>query len=494
MAKTVIRYDLLVSCPGDVGSELPLIDKAVEEFNRLYSDALGIIVQTKHWSKSSYPQSGDRPQALLNEQFVKDCDAAVALFWTRFGTPTDKYGSGTEEEIEIMLDAGKQVFMYFSDKPIAPSEHNPTEYARVKEFQEKHKGDVLYGTYASDEEFYTKFFAHLSLHFLSEKRVAEVRAERKSELCLKGIDSRGRLSDVAHFQDMKVETGRSSEDDFNKIKELLEEAATIRLRKTNDPMNSFWPYLQQPVEMDQGMVDIIREVADGMKLELPDGFFCVGNLKKSTISNSIFGGTSYTGTDAEKRKYQLLCDIYKRIVDLSDWLAVERAFDGLKCVKLALSNIGTCVDEDIDVALHIPKDILITLNEFPELSLETMRYLSHDCDMHDLFEIHSTSEYGDYNSALTIHPQTPSYHPVPAFPGTEDYQSDYEDELCDIFCYDIYDNGENFVVKLKFDYLKHHTTVAFPAAVLLRAKPETIRYTITSKNSAEVISGHLLVE
>ena len=36
MAKTVIRYDLLVSCPGDVGSELPLIDKAIEEFNRLY--------------------------------------------------------------------------------------------------------------------------------------------------------------------------------------------------------------------------------------------------------------------------------------------------------------------------------------------------------------------------------------------------------------------------------------------------------------------------
>ena len=52
----------------------------------------------------------------------------------------------------------------------------------------------------------------------------------------------------------------------------------------------------------------------------------------------------------------------------------------------------------------------------------------------------------------------------------------------------------HFIVKLKFDYLKHHTTAAFPAAVLLRAKPETIRYTITSKNSAEVIDGNLLVE
>ena len=28
------------------------------------------------------------------------------MFWTRFGTPTDEYGSGTEEEIEIMLPDG----------------------------------------------------------------------------------------------------------------------------------------------------------------------------------------------------------------------------------------------------------------------------------------------------------------------------------------------------------------------------------------------------
>lgn len=35
--------------------------------------------------------------------------AAVAIFWTKFGTPTDKYGSGTEEEIEEMLSSNKQV-------------------------------------------------------------------------------------------------------------------------------------------------------------------------------------------------------------------------------------------------------------------------------------------------------------------------------------------------------------------------------------------------
>ena len=106
MAQSVTLYNLLISCPGDVRDEVTLIEAAVDEFNELYADPLGITIKTRHWSKSSYAQSGRKPQALLNEQFVNKCDAAVAIFWTKFGSPTDEYGSGTEEEIEIMRLVG----------------------------------------------------------------------------------------------------------------------------------------------------------------------------------------------------------------------------------------------------------------------------------------------------------------------------------------------------------------------------------------------------
>ena len=106
MAQNVTLYNLLISCPGDIKKEVTLIEAAVDEFNELYAEILGITIKTRHWSKSSYAQSGGKPQALLNEQFVNKCDAAVAIFWTRFGSPTDEYGSGTEEEIEIMLQSG----------------------------------------------------------------------------------------------------------------------------------------------------------------------------------------------------------------------------------------------------------------------------------------------------------------------------------------------------------------------------------------------------
>lgn len=50
-------------------------------------------------------------QELLNQQFIHYCDAGIALFANRFGTPTEKYDFGTEKEIEDMISLGKQVFI-----------------------------------------------------------------------------------------------------------------------------------------------------------------------------------------------------------------------------------------------------------------------------------------------------------------------------------------------------------------------------------------------
>ena len=494
MAKSVIRYDLLISCPGDVSNEVALINKAVEEFNSLYSDVLGIIIQTKHWSKNSYPQSGNRPQALLNEQFVKACDAAVAVFWTRFGTPTDKYGSGTEEEIEIMLAGGKQVFLYFSDKPVPPSQHNPEEYARVKAFQEKHKGDILYGIYASDEEFSKKFFAHLSQFFLSEKRVAEMKEDRKSKLQLKGIDGSGKLVDKAVYQNYKPNTDGKVGGTAEEIKRLFEEAIGIHLSRGRGRDGSMMLAFKQPVTIDEGWKKLIKFMAEKLKINLPEDFFYLGNLVKDTMQSNFLSGECVEGSVAEERKYELLKKLYKKIEELSDWMAVEKGFAGLMCVKLAISNDGTLVDEDIDVTLRLPRCSFRTLEEMPQMNDSTMEYLARNCDMTTLLGIPGTAEYGDYDSALKPVNQSPTYRGDLGFPGSVDYAAEYKEDLEDVFCYDVYVEGNECIVKLKFDYIKHHTTVSFPAAILLKEKIASIPYTITSKNSADIIEGELVVE
>ena len=51
MAQNVTLYNLLISCPGDIKEEVTLIESAVDEFNELYAETLGITIKTRHWSK-----------------------------------------------------------------------------------------------------------------------------------------------------------------------------------------------------------------------------------------------------------------------------------------------------------------------------------------------------------------------------------------------------------------------------------------------------------
>jgi len=132
------------------------------------------------------------------------------------------------------------------------------------------------------------------------------------------------------------------------------------------------------------------------------------------------------------------------------------------------------VDEDIDVALRIPRKSLRMLDEMPQLNLNTMEYLIRKCDMTELLGISGTAEYGDYDSARKPVSQSATYRRNLDFPGSVE--------------------GDECIIKLKFDYIKHHTTVGFPAAILLKDAVASIPYTITSKNSAEIIKGTLVME
>src|SRR5699024_7352019 len=135
-------------------------------FNKTIGEANNVSLAVKHWSTHVYPESGGKPQELINKQMVLDCDAAVAVFWTRFGTPTDSYGSGTEEEIELLLREDKQVFLYFSNKPLPPKEMVSEQYTRVKKFQSEYREKGIYSEYNDLEEFKQNFTNHLNTHFL----------------------------------------------------------------------------------------------------------------------------------------------------------------------------------------------------------------------------------------------------------------------------------------------------------------------------------------
>jgi len=508
MPQNVIQYDLLISCPGDVRTEVELIKQAVDDFNSRYSDVLGISIRTKHWSKNSYAQSGGKPQKLLNEQLVKDCDAAIAIFWTRFGTPTDEYGSGTEEEIELMLESGKQVFMYFSDKPMSPSEIDSAEYARVKAFREKYKDRGIYSTFLSDDEFSKLIIAHLSQYFLSIKKISELEIKRAPKLSLKGIDRAGVLSAQIYTYPFVPFSKYSVEQHFNQIRQMYQDVADIPLGQNAftkaegktliGSATGYFSTAYPPVTIEESKKELLDKTAGILGLSLPDNFFDLGNLSEDTLQSSIsFSGLVLKGTPNEKKKYRLIDDLCTAIVKTFKWKQIADKFSKISCMKFAVENEGTAIDEDVEVTLFLEKGSLLYIENYPHLSNDEKSYLLNDCDMEDLFCICSAAQYMEY-TASTRNRALPSPH-IPSSPllGPKDYSDDYENELHDIFCYDIYNDGGQYdILKLRFDYIKHHTTIAFPTPIFMKSIPEKISYQITSQNMAEVESGtiEILVE
>lgn len=494
MAQNVTLYNLLISCPGDVKTEVALIETAVDEFNELYADPLGITIKTRHWSKSSYAQSGGKPQALLNEQFVNKCDAAVAIFWTKFGSPTDEYGSGTEEEIEIMLQSNKQVFMFFCDKPISPSQMNEDGYKKVQAFREKYKDRGIYFTYSSDEEFKKLFFAQLSMHFLSDKKVKEATVNNVSDLKLMGIDENGKLSEEASIYPFRLNTQTSMHQFLDTIRLMYQEIAGMNVGKRTDVNNAFFAGFTSPVDIDDKERKFITEVAEQLELGLPDDFFDLGNLGKDSISISMYGGPKLKGNSEEITKYRKIKKLHETISNALDWAPVEKAFSDKHCLRLAVQNCGKAIDEDVEITFEIPQKALLNLAEFPHFTNDEMGYLLNDCDMSILFGIDGTAEYIEYSESERN--RTANYTPRPyGLPGyVPNYSDDFIDELNNVFCYSIYPNGDNYIVKLKVDYIKHNTTVAFPSILFIKDEVLEMPYKITSKNNPNVVAGVLKIQ
>ena len=234
-------------------------------------------------------------------------------------------------------------------------------------------------------------------------------------------------------------------------------------------------------------------------MSLPDDFFELGNLTKDGFGGAtILGQYCLKGTDDEKKKYELIQSLYDTIIDYSKQSRIEKAFSNINCLKFAVENDGTAVDEDIEIIITLPKHDLLVIGEFPDLDNSSKNYLLNEFDMDELFRIPSTAQYMEFESAMKPSPSW-SYTPptsVDSFPllaGNTDYSEDYENELLRIFSYEIYSKGKYYICKLKLDYVKHHTAVAFPTPIFLKNIPEEIPYTITSKNAAEIIHGTVKV-
>ena len=159
----------MIASPGDVTEERDLIRTVIHDWNDVNAETSKVMLAAVGWETHSSPELGTRPQELINKRILKDCDLLVGVFWTRLGTPTGKSQSGTVEEIEEHVAAGKPAMIYFSSKPVAPESVDPEQYAQVKAIKEKWLPQGLIESYDNIEEFQKKLSKQLQLCLLKNE-------------------------------------------------------------------------------------------------------------------------------------------------------------------------------------------------------------------------------------------------------------------------------------------------------------------------------------
>lgn len=516
----ITAYDLLISCPGDVNKYAEIIKECLEGFNSVIGRINNAEIVGRHWSTDSYAQSGDKPQELLNKQFVRECDAAVAVFWTRFGTPTDKYSSGTEEEIEEMISAGRQVFVYFVEEEVSLNTIDIEQYKKVQDFREKYKSRGIFFSVKNVEDFRRLFTNHLSMHFLPI-----IVGERKAgvdavvpQLCIRDYTLKDEIQNVH----TSFSNSRFIEDKENKIissiESLKENYLEVRNELENDDnLSEGDPRLTEVknaiqtaglsistttnADIPEEWKNTIYGFANKTGIEISDAFWNVGNLKKSILNFSpmLGGGTSYYGSEEEKERYESIRDLYWNVRELNEYRNYFGILDSFHLLKLAIANTGTSFDEDIDVKLTIEKGIYVKGSSMPIPGRDVIDELLEINFIKNSYKMKMTDKVDSYSGYPVLMPKV-NYRintPFTIKSDDEEYNESiekYSDDIEEVFCYDVFEKSEEDVVTFHIDYLKHNTIMAFPSFLIFRKVPGIIRYEISSKHIPKIISGELNVK
>lgn len=156
-------FNVMIASPGDVASERAIVRDVVYEWNSVHSIARKLALLPIGWESHSSPEMGASAQQIINGQVLSKCDLLVGVFWTRIGTPTERHLSGTVEEIETHIAAGKPAMLYFSSQPVALEMVDLEQVQKLKEFKESCRSRGLFQPYDSHADFREKFYRHLQL-------------------------------------------------------------------------------------------------------------------------------------------------------------------------------------------------------------------------------------------------------------------------------------------------------------------------------------------
>ncbi|MEK6300382.1 MAG: TIR domain-containing protein [Acidobacteriota bacterium] len=165
MANLLLK--IFVASPGDVSAERDIVSFVVDELRRTIGNIRKVELETVRWETHSWPDVGSDAQDVINSQ-IGEYDVLVGVMWKRFGTPTKRSKSGTEEEFErayqLFKDFGRpKIMFYFRTTPFYSTDREElSQFRKVIAFRKKlEKLGVLFWQYDQPLTFERDVREHL---------------------------------------------------------------------------------------------------------------------------------------------------------------------------------------------------------------------------------------------------------------------------------------------------------------------------------------------
>ena len=171
------HYMLMISCPGDVVKERDLLKRCVERINAEREDDMW--VELRYWVTDTFSDASMPAQDSINRQIVNDSDGLIAIFNARLGTPVHGYKCGTDEEINLMLDANKHVSLLFNNRPVVDltKEDLIDQLKGLIEYKKENNKKAYYRTFDSEESFSELAMQEIRLWLKSFSRISSQKGD-----------------------------------------------------------------------------------------------------------------------------------------------------------------------------------------------------------------------------------------------------------------------------------------------------------------------------
>lgn len=183
--KNVNILRVFLASPSDVGEEREVVDQLVREVNDTLSSSKAARLELLRWETHTVPDIGTDAQNAVNQQIGDEYDIFIGILWSRFGTPTPRARSGTEEEFQRALDRKKKnpdtrVLFYFKSVNF-PYDSDLNQIQLVRQFREAVQHQGLIREYNTLESFQSNVRMALT-RFALGAHLSDVDSSSKPEL------------------------------------------------------------------------------------------------------------------------------------------------------------------------------------------------------------------------------------------------------------------------------------------------------------------------